>query len=211
MTSEHSPMSQDVVAHLHRLAHASSAGEVIKELQFLAPRLGPRPLLSELSLSSLTALAEAHLRDRHEPSRDALTGVLDAGAFNELWRAHARHARAVAPATETVAVVLTLLDAGPLGRDPHVAESLKTLAQLCTDEVAADDYVGRIAPASIAVLPRNGGVRGAESVRGRLIAACRREFAGAALAPRLQVELRDAAGRALGAVEVALGEQVQVA
>jgi GGDEF domain-containing protein len=210
ITSEHTPMSQDVVAHLHRLGHASSAGEVIKELQFLAPRLGTRAL-SELSLSALTALAEAHLRDRHEPSRDALTGLLDARAFNELLRAHARHARAVDPAAETVAVVLTLLDAGALAREPHTIETIKTLARLCTEEVAADDYVGRVAAASIAVLPRNGGVRGAESVRARLMAACGREFAGAALAPRLQVELRDAAGSTRAAVEVGLGAQAQVA
>jgi GGDEF domain-containing protein len=211
MTSEHSPTSGDVVTHLHRLAHASSAGEVIKELQFLAPSLGPRPLLSELSLSSLTALAEAHLRDRHEPSRDALTGSLDARAFGELLRAHALHASAVDPSAQTIAVVLTLLDAGRIGRDPHAAELLRTLARLCTEQVAADDYVGRIAPASIAVLPRNGGVRGAESVRARLIAACRREFGGAPLAPRLEVDLRDAAGNVRGGIEVVLGTQAQVA
>lgn len=211
VTSEHTPMSQDVVAHLHRLGLASSAGEVIKELQFLAPRLGTRPLLSELSLSALTVLAEAHLRDRHEPSRDALTGLLDARAFHELARAHARHARAVDPAAETVAVVVTLLDAGVLAREPHTIETIKTLARLCTEEVAADDYVGRVELASIAVLPRNGGLRGAESVRARLIAATDREFAGAAPAPRLRIDLRDASGLARSVVEVPLGEHAQVA
>lgn len=211
VTSERTPMSQDVVAHLHRLGLASSAGEVIKELQFLAPRLGSRPLLSELSLTALTALAEAHLRDRHEPSRDALTGLLDARAFHELARAHARHARAVDPAAETIAVVVTLLDAGVLAREPHTIETIKTLARLCTEEVAADDYVGRVELASIAVLPRNGGMRGAESVRARLVAASHREFAAAALAPRLRIDLRDASGLARGAVEVPLGEHAQVA
>jgi GGDEF domain-containing protein len=210
MTAEHT-MSQDVVTHLHRLAHASSPGEVIKELQCLAPQLGPHPMLSELSLSSLTALAEAHLRNRHEPSRDALTGLLDARAFSELLQAHARHTKAVDASAETVAVVLTLLDAGPVGRDPHSAELLKILGRLCTEEVAADDYVGRIGPGSIAVLPRNGGVRGAESVRARLIAACRREFAGGALPPRLEVDLRDAAGRVRAGIEVVLGNHAQVA
>jgi GGDEF domain-containing protein len=204
-------MSQDVVARLHRLAYASSVAEVIKELQCLAPRLGPQPLLNELSLSSLTALVEAHLRERCEPTRDALTGLLGARAFAELLRAHALRATAVDAHAETVAVGLTLLDAAPIRRDPHAAELLKALARLCAEQVAADDYLGRVGPASIAVLPRNGGMRGAQSVRTRLIATCQREFAHAPLAPRMRFDLRDAAGGVRDAVEVVLGPQVQVA
>jgi len=211
MSSEHLPMNQDVVARLHRLAYASSVGEVIKELQCLAPRLGPRPLLAEVSLSSLTLLVEAHLRERCEPAHDALTGLLGARAFAGLLRAHALHSTAIDPRAETVAVVLTLLDAAPIRRDPHAAELLRTLARLCVEQVAADDYLGRVAPASIAVLPRNGGLRGAQSVRTRLIEACRREFAHAPLAPRLRFDLRDAAGGMRDPVEIVLGPQVQVA
>jgi GGDEF domain-containing protein len=205
-------MNQDLVTHLDRLAHASSAGEVIKELQHLAPHLPPQRMVSELSLSSLTALAEAHLHDRHESSRDALTGVFEASAFSELLRAHTAHSLAIDPVGEIVSVVLTLLDAVPAGDDLQTAHRLKTIARLCVEHVASDDYVGRIAHASIAVLPRNGGVRAARSVRARLIAACQREFAGAGLAPRLVIDLRDASGKLHdGAEVVAFGDQILVA
>jgi hypothetical protein len=196
------PLNQDVMTHLRRLGLASSAGEVIKELQWLAPNLGPGAMLSESSLSALTALAEAHVRERCEPSHDPLTGALDAAAFQELWEAYARRAPAdVAP----VAVVLSLLDGGDPRRSGQAPAELRALAAICTDHIAADDYVGRVAPASLAVLPRHGGLRGAQSVRARLLAAFRRHLAHVGYALRVDVALKDVDGATLEQSEELLG------
>ena len=151
-------------------------------------------LSSGWSLRSLTALAEAHVRERCDPSHDPLTGALDAEAFHELWQVYARHAAGREVHAAPLAVVLTLLDCGELRGSGQIPSDLRALAALCVEHVAADDYVGRIGQASIAVLPRNGGLRGARSVRARLLDACRKEFARLPDPLRLEVELRDVAG-----------------
>jgi hypothetical protein len=179
--------------HLRRLGHASSAAEVIRELESLRPSLGPRLRLSQLALPSLTALAEAHLRERLEPAHDPLTGLLDAPAFAELWRAHARHASGAGDDREAIAVAVSLSSAGDLAPDQH-AMHLKTLASLCTQGVAENDYVGRTGMKTIAVLPRSGGLRGAAIVAKRLAGSCAAAFADAVTPLRIEVELRDLAG-----------------
>jgi hypothetical protein len=249
------PLNQDVVTHLRRLGHASSAGEVIKELQWLAPNLGRPAMLSEWTLSSLAALAEAHLRERFEPSHDPLTGTLDAEAFQELWHAHAlrassalhRHHRhrssnptqvevsasedvsASSPAQVVqpvltqveaartqvghdadwdcapIAIVLSLLDGADPRRSGQAPAELRTLAAICTEHVAADDYVGRVAQGAIAVLPRHGGLRGAQSVRNRLLDACRSQLAHLGYPIRLEVQLRDVTGAMHECTEEILG------
>jgi GGDEF domain-containing protein len=206
MASGQIQLTQDVVAHLRRLGHASSPGEVIKELQWLAPSLGAPLALSTQSLGALTALAEAHLRERLEPSHDPLTGLLDARAFTELWRAYARRAVGIGPSAVPVVVVLQLIGGHEVAPSaPQSAADLRTLAAICTQHVAGDDYIGRIAPAAIAVLPRNGSLRGAQSVRARLLAACSSELAGIGYALRVEVELRDESGAVYECGEELLG------
>jgi GGDEF domain-containing protein len=182
----------DVVRHLRRLERASCAADIVKELQYLSPSLRQPRLLSGMPLPSLAALAEAHLRDRLEPARDALTGLLDARAFDELFMAHARHVSALG--SEAVAVWLTLHGAGDPRKERHAVAYLRALAGACTSCVAEGDYVGRVASASLAVLPRHGGLRGARSVAGRLADGCREVFASAEHALRIEIELKDDAG-----------------
>lgn len=156
-----------------------------------------------MPLPSLAALAEAHLRDRLEPARDALTGLLDARAFNELFMAHARHVSALG--AEAVAIWLTLHGGGDPRKDRHAVAYLRALAGACTNCVAEGDYVGRVASASLAVLPRHGGLRGARSVAGRLADSCREVLAGAEHGLRIEIELKDDAGGIQERSEVILG------
>jgi GGDEF domain-containing protein len=193
----------DVVRHLRRLERASCAADIVKELQCLSPSLGQPRLLSGMALPSLAALAEAHLRDRLEPARDALTGLLDARAFNELFMAHARHVSALG--TEAVAVCLTLHGTADPRKDRVTATYLRALAAACTACVAEGDYVGRVASTALAVLPRHGGLRGARSVAARLVDTCRQVFASAEHSLRLEVELKDDAGCTQERSEIALG------
>lgn len=204
MTSTHLPVTQGIATHLRRLEHASSASDVVKTLQDLAPLFQTRCPLSGMSLSSMTALAEGHLRDRHESSRDALTGVLDAHAFADLFRAHAARTVCTDLTTHAPAVVLTLLDVGRFGLDPYAADLMRIVARLCVTHVACDDSLGRVGPASIAVLPRNCGAGGARSMRSRLIAACRAVFANSP-AVRMKVDLRDVDGRNRDSLEFLFG------
>lgn len=204
MTSTHLPIKEGIATQLRRLEDASSAGDVVKTLQDLAPLFQTRCPLLETSLSSMTALAEGHLRDRHESSRDAFTGVLDAHAFAELFRAHAARTACTDLTTHAPAVVLTLLDVGRFGLDAYAADLIRIVARLCVTHVACDDSLGRVGPASIAVLPRNCGAGGARSIRSRLIAACRAEFANSP-AVRMKVDLRDVHGRNRDSIEVIFG------
>jgi hypothetical protein len=191
-----------IVRHLRRLERASCAADIVKELQYLGPSLG-RPLLSDLPLPGLAALAEAHLRDRLSPARDALTGLLDARAFGELFAAHARHVAGVGG--EAVAVRLTVHGAGDPRSDRQTAADLRALAAACTGCVAEGDYVGRVDLMSLAVLPRHGGMRGARSVAARLADCCREAFASAERGLRIEIELQDAAGCAHEHTEIAVG------
>jgi hypothetical protein len=165
-----------IVRHLRRLERASCAADIVKELQHLGPSLAQPRFLSETPLPALAALAEAHLRDRLGPARDALTGTLDARAFGDLFMAHARHVSTIGG--EAVAVRLTLLDAGDPRSDAAAAAHLRTLAVACATSVAEGDYVGRVDNTALAVLPRHGGLRGARSVAARLVHSCREMFAG---------------------------------
>src|SRR6478752_1369666 len=131
----------EVVRHLRRLERASSAADIVKELQQLTPSMGHSRLLSAMPLPALAALAEAHLRDRLEPARDPLTGLHDARAFSELFRVHARNAEAMGG--EAIAVVLSLLDAPDPRSDRNTVADLKALATVCSGCVAEGDYVGR--------------------------------------------------------------------
>lgn len=190
-----------VVRHLRRLERASCVADIVKELQHLGPTLR-RPFLVETPLPALAALAEAHLRDRLEPARDALTGLYDARAFRELFQVHARNV--AASGGEAIAVTLTLAGAGDARADRDVATCLRTLASACRTSVAEGDYVGRIANATLAVLPRHGGLRGARSVASRLAECCREAFAGAARELRIAIELADLEGRRFERTEIAV-------
>ena len=178
----------DVVRHLRRLERASCAADIVKELQSLGPRLGQPRFLSGTPLPALAALAEAHLRDRLEPARDALTGLLDARAFHDLFLAHARHVSTIGG--QAIAVRLTLIDAGDPRSDREAGNHLRTLAIACTTCVAEGDYVGRVDGMALCVLPRHGGVRGARSVAARLVDSCREMFAGKGPL-RIQIALED--------------------
>ena len=193
----------DVVRHLRRLERASCAADIVKELQHLGPRLGPSPLLSAAALPSLAALAEAHLRDRLEPARDPLTGLLDARAFNELFQAHARHVASIGG--EAIAIVLNLVGAADPRADRETAAHLKLLAAACTSSVAEGDYVGRVGSAALGVLPRHGGVRGARSVGTRLADACQTAFAEVKRPVGIAIELRDDTGEVREHAEIAVG------
>lgn len=182
----------DIVRHLRRLERASSALDIVKELQHLGPSLGGPRYLSSTELPALAALAEAHLRDRLEPARDALTGLHDARAWNELFQAHARNV--TVSGGEAVAITLTLVGVEDPRLDREVAAYLRMLAAACTTSVAEGDYVGRIGSATLAVLPRHGGLRGAQSVAARLADCCREVFGAAARAVQIDIELKDAAG-----------------
>jgi hypothetical protein len=191
--------SRELVAHhLERLGRASSTADVLRELESLRPSLGLRLRLSELALPSLTALVDAHLRERAEPARDPLTDTLGARAFAELWRAHAAQAAFAGEEREAVAVAVTLCVAPDSLADPCVASHLKMLATVCVEAVAAGDYVGRTAPTTVCVLPRNGGLHGARKVAARLAEACNAELSEREVAEplRLEIELRDLAGAA---------------
>jgi len=194
----------DVVRHLRRLERASCAADIVKELQHLGPRLGPSPLLSAAALPSLAALAEAHLRDRLEPARDPLTGLLDARAFYELFQAHSRHVSSIGG--EAIAIVLTLLDAGDPRTDRESASRLRLLAGACTSSVAEGDYVGRVGTAALAVLPRHGGLRGSRSVANRLADTCQTTFAELSRPLRIMIELRDDSGENRERAEIEVGE-----
>jgi hypothetical protein len=194
MTSQPSEQtSREVLTHLRRLSRAVSAVDIVRELQSLTPSLGPNPMLADLPLSALTALAEAHLRDRLDPARDAQTGLLETEAFFELWHAHARHVSTLEGDRTADAVCLSVccLSDGCERRAPAL---LKLLAAACIESVAADDYVGRMAATSLAVLPRNGGLRGARSVAARLLQVGRDALAEAGSRVRLEVTLRDLVG-----------------
>lgn len=199
------PTPSEIVAHLRRLGRASNAAEVVRELESLGPRLGPHSRLSGLALPSLTALAEAHLRERLEPARDPLTGTLTDDAFAELWRAHARHAQLANDDRAAVAVTITLLAGQDPGRDRSVALQLRAIANTCAESVAAGDYVGRTGLTTISVLPRNGGRRGARTVAARLLDACREALIALELPARLELELRDPQGQASERQTLVLG------
>lgn len=183
----------DVVRHLRRLERASSAVDIVKELQHLGPSLGAPRYLETTQLPVLAALAEAHLRDRLEPARDALTGLHDARAWNELFQAHARNA--TTSGGEAIAVMITLTDAADPRFDREVAAYLRMLASACTTSVAEGDYVGRVGCVTLAVLPRHGGLRGAQSVAARLADCCREVFGATASSVRIDIELKDATGQ----------------
>lgn len=192
----------DVVRHLRRLERASCAADIVKELQYLGPSLHQPRLLSGMPLPALAALAEAHLRDRLSPARDALTGALDARAFNDLFLAHARHVGTLG--SEAIAVRLTLLDVADPRSDRGAGAHLRTLAVACTSSVAEGDYVGRVASTALAVLPRHGGLRGARSVAARLVDACRELFAGKGPL-RIEIALEDEERRKLERSEITVG------
>jgi GGDEF domain-containing protein len=191
-----------VVRHLRRLERASSAADIVKELQHLSPSLGQSRLLSAMPLPALAALAEAHLRDRLEPARDPLTGLHDARAFSELFRVHARNAEAMGG--EAIAVVLTLIGVGDPRVDRNAASDLKQLAAACTTCVAEGDYVGRVGLAATAALPRHGGMRGARSVATRLVECCRELFAQVERPVRISVELKDSTDTVRDSEEIEL-------
>jgi hypothetical protein len=179
----------DVMRHLQRLGRAASAADIVKELQLLRPNLGPSRWLPAMPLPALAALAEAHLCDRVDPARDPLTGLHEALAFAGLFRAHARSAAAMGG--EAIAVVITLLDADDPRTDRRTGAELKKLAIACAESVAEGDYVGRVAPTAIAVLPRHGGMLGARSVTARLVDSYRELFAQSRHALRIRIELKD--------------------
>jgi hypothetical protein len=179
------------LVHLRRLERASSTAEIVRELESLRPSLSPGWRLSGLALPSLASLAEAHLRERVEPACDPLTGALNAGAFNQLWRSHAGSAHG---ANDITSVAITLSFSGDPVRDRRAAVQLQILATTCIEAVAANDYVGRIAASTIAVLPRNGGLHGARIVAARLADSCRVAFADANAELCIEIELRDLAG-----------------
>jgi GGDEF domain-containing protein len=195
----------DIVRHLRRLERASSAADIVKELQYLTPSLGRPRFLPTTDLPVLAALAESHMRDRLEPARDALTGLHDARAFTELFQAHARNV--ATSGGEAIAVTLTLLDVADPRGDREVAAYLRMLAAACTTSVAENDYVGRVAPATLAVLPRHGGLRGAQSVAARLQDCCREVFGAASEPLRIEVALKDASGQIREQTELAVGPQ----
>jgi GGDEF domain-containing protein len=190
---------------LRRLGRASNAADVVRELESLRPSLGPAYRLSELALPSLTALAEAHLRERSDLACDSLTGVLTAHAFAEGWRVHAQ--AAVREERELLAVAVTLIGAGDPRLDSRAADCVKLLAETCADAVAADDALGRLASATIAVLPRHGGVGVARIVAERLAESCRAAFAHTRGSFRIQIELRELTGGARERRVIAAGAQ----
>ncbi|MFI5308805.1 MAG: hypothetical protein ACHQ53_15720 [Polyangiales bacterium] len=161
----------EIKSQLRRLGRASRTVDIVRELQRLALRFGPKPRLGDLPLGSLTALAEGHLRDRREPSRDPLTGLLDAAAFDALWRAHAELRAAGEDGAGAVAVTVTLCGCSQTCEE-RIPALLRQLAAACVEAVALGDCVGRIAPTTLAVLPVNGGARGAEIVAARLHRLC---------------------------------------
>lgn len=189
--------SRELVAHhLERLGRAASTADVVRELESLRPSLGLRLRLSDLGLTSLTALAQDHLRERTGSGRDSLTGTLGARAFAELWRAHAERAVREGEAREAIAVALTLYASGDALAEQSFAAHLKTLANMCVEAVAAGDYVGRTAATTICVLPRNCGLHGARMVAARLAESCSVELFEALAPLRIEIELRDLAGAA---------------
>jgi hypothetical protein len=190
------PKLRPVVAQLHRLGRAANAADVVRALESLRPSLGPNYRIAQLGLPSLTALAEAHLRERREPGRDPLTGLLDAKAFADIVRAHAERARAIeggADPSEVLLRVAIVTPAPPAG-------TIQILARTCAEWIAEGDYLGRTHAATISVLPRSGGLRGARVIAARLAEACRSAFA----ALRLEITLEDLAGRRLESLEVVI-------
>jgi hypothetical protein len=161
----------EIKSQLRRLGRASRSVDIVRELQRLAPRLQASGASRALPLGSLTALAEGHLLDRREPSRDPLTGLLDAAAFEAAWRDQGEHTRGDRETDDALAVTVTVCGLA------HACEArlpalLRQLAAACVEAVALGDLVGRVSANTLAVLPLNGGTRGAERIAARLQRVC---------------------------------------